>query len=105
MSDLCDSLIAFIRLGNVHYFICNKLYTNLESQHITFILLWISFINVFVGMLLYTELRICVPDSVFLRGPSLQKYYYPIWKQLPFVGLSFANMGYFISNSNSYIKY
>lgn len=64
MSDPCESLSAFIRLGNVHYFICNKLYTNIESQHITIILLWISFIDVFVGMLLYTELRIYVPDSV-----------------------------------------
>jgi len=93
MSDPCDSLIAFIRLGNVHYFVCNKLYTNIKSQHITFILLWIFFIGVFVGMLLYTELRMCVPDSVFFL--SVLHYENTI---IPFGNswsLCLANMGIF----------
>jgi hypothetical protein len=65
MFDPCDSLIAFVRLGNVHYFICNKLYLNIESEHITFMLLLMSFIDVFVGVLLYLELRICATEIVF----------------------------------------
>lgn len=106
LSHPCDSLIAFMRLGNVHYFICNKLYTNIESQHITFILLWISFIDVFVGMLLYTELRIYVPDSVcFFKGPSIRKCYYPIGNSYILLLSLLRKYGYFLSNSNSFIKY
>ena len=95
MSDPCDSLIAFIRLGNVHHFICNKLYANIESQHITFILLWISFIDVIVGMLtVYWVKNLFAWFCVFLRVLRYENTIVPFGNSyLLLVSLCFANMG------------